>query len=187
MTKISKPRTEETDSTPEWLYYNQDIPFDAKTYERLKDRVKLWADGKNPVEWACVLTGLVKGVNENLYEVVDDFYELPIYDVCRRQNQLAILVEDILKVHNGKKYIIGLLHTHPSGNLAPTPFDIYMFMHLDLQIGRSLRYLIVGPDSQQEIYHFQKLWDTGGFSDLSKKVQLDISRRKGGEHTVKED
>jgi len=169
------------DSTPEWMR-SEGISCDRRTYERIMDRVKLWTEGRNPVEWACVLTGgVIKMVKGEPHQVVDDFYELPIYDVTRRQNYLSILVEDILRIHAIKKHIVGLVHTHPSGDLKPSTFDMYLFMHLDLQIGRPLKYVIFNPEGEHEVFDFQGLWDHGAFADLSKKVKADMKKARGGE------
>ncbi len=151
--------------------------FHPSVLDRLQDQIDLWtADKKDPTEWACVVTG--KGPHE-----IDDFIVLPHYDVCRRRNSLSILVKDIRRIARHGKRIVGLLHTHPSGNLDLTPFDYMLFLQLEYEIesmtgskDRGLVYSVAGPGGDMALYVFQKLRDHGVFHSNSGLLRIESEK-----------
>jgi len=82
--------------------------------------------------------------------------------------------------------VIGLLHTHPSGSLAPSDFDYQLFLHLDLRIGRWLKYLIAGPDGRSAVYCTMESWNPEKFAELSRKIKSEEKEGKGGEKHAEE-
>ncbi len=166
------------ESPPDWTFFEDEIPFKTPTLERLKDRIRLWTnDPRNGIEWACVLTGKMEEVEEKAPPVVDDFVVLPNYDMYRRQNRLPVLIGDIRRIRDHGKMLIGLLHTHPSGNLAPSDSEVSFFISTDLKVHKMV-YIIAGPDDRRVVYHFKNLYNEEEYQNLSVKMRQEEKRVK---------
>lgn len=162
----------------EHLIHKGTIALPPELDDRIKERIKLWSQGKNQVEWPCVLTGHMRASKDLILYEVTDFFELPSYN-ANRQHGLLICLDDVLKVAE-KNFIVALLHTHPSGNLIPSASDLATFLAVDNLLGRPLLYIIASPDDKKLILSFEKCRDCkhSPFKLLGKQ---NTRKQKGGE------
>ena len=135
--------------------YNGEIPFEQNVWERIKERVEIFSGSDNPVEWGCVLIGKPKVLEAEAIVPVMDNIELPLWDLSRTRG-LSILLDDIVRISK-KKFVVGLLHSHPNDVLMPSSSDLATFLYTDTLVGRPLIYMIVSPNTQRKplILHFK--------------------------------
>lgn len=125
------------------------IPFEPGVWHRIHDRVELWSESKNPMEWACVLISQPKVEKDKAIVPVVDFIELPVWELSRSRG-LSFLIDDVIKIAE-KKFVAGVLHSHPSGDLTPSSSDWATFIYLDAILGRPLLYLIISPKKKKPL------------------------------------
>jgi len=160
----------------------EEIPFETKTWNKILERIQMWSkDRQNPIEWCCVLIGKPKEVDGKNTFAVTDFYELPVFNLSRRQG-LSIVLEDVLRIAE-KYWVIGLLHTHPDGDLFPSSADFATFLYCDVLMKRSLVYIIASPDGRTEIYTFARCHQCplNSFFDRFVRKREELDKANGGE------
>jgi len=135
--------------------YHEEIPFEQSVLERIQERVGIFSSSDNPVEWGCVPIGKPKVLKDEAIVPVTDFVELPLWNLSRSKG-LSILLDDILKISK-RKFVVGLLHSHPNDDLMPSSSDLATFLYTDVLLGRPLIYMIVSPNKQRKplILHFR--------------------------------
>lgn len=153
------------------------IPFKPNVWYRTQDRVELWSKSENPMEWACVLISQPKVEKDKPIVPIVDFIELPIWQLSRNRG-LSFLIDDVIRIAE-KKFVAGLLHSHPNGDLTPSSSDWATFTYLDVILGRPLLYMIVSPDKNRKplIIHFKACHKCpNSFLNILKKI-----KKRGGE------
>ncbi len=162
----------------EQLIHKGTIALPPELDDRIKERIKLWSQGKNQVEWPCVLTGQMRASKDLILFEVTDFYEIPSYN-ANRQHGLLICLDDVLRVAD-KNFVVALLHTHPSGNLLPSVSDLATFLAVDNLLGRPLLYIIASPDGKKLILSFERCRDCE-HSPFKLLAKQNARKQKGGE------
>lgn len=136
----------------ECYIYQGKIALASQLEKKIEERLFLWSKSSMPVEWACVLIGAIRLDGEEEVPIVEDFFELPAFNL-NREHGLVINLNDIARIAE-KFYVIGLYHSHPSGDLMPSPSDIATFLYTDILIGRPLLYIIASPGGSKLILSF---------------------------------
>jgi proteasome lid subunit RPN8/RPN11 len=157
--------------------YEGEVPFEPGVWNRIMDRVEIWSDPGNPLEWACGLIVKPRVDKNEAIVPVTDFVEMPVWALSRSHG-LSFLIDDFLRVA-AKMFIIGELHSHPDGNLLPSSSDWATFTYLDAMLGRPLLHLIVGPDRKRKplIIHFETCYKCpNSFLKILEKI-----KENGGE------
>lgn len=157
--------------------YSGKIPFEPGVWHKIQDRVEFWSNSSNPMEWGCVLIGKPKVEKKEAIVPIVDFFELPIWQLSRSRG-LSFLIDDVVRIAE-KKFVAGLLHSHPNGDLTPSSSDWATFTYLDAILGRPLLYMIVSPDKNRKplIIHFGACHKCrSSFLNIFKKI-----KQKGGE------
>jgi hypothetical protein len=157
--------------------FDGEVPFETGVWHKIQDRVELWSKSENPMEWACVLVSQPKVEKNEAIVPIVDFIELPIWQLSRSHG-LSFLIDDVVRIAE-KKFVAGLLHSHPNGDLTPSSSDLATFLYLDAIMGRSLLYLILAPDKNKKplIIHFEACHKCpNSFLKIFKKI-----KEKGGE------
>jgi proteasome lid subunit RPN8/RPN11 len=157
--------------------FNGEIPFEPGVWHKIQDRVELWSKSDNPMEWACVLIGQPKVEKNEAIVPIVDFIELPIWQLSRTHG-LSFLIDDVLRIAE-KKFVAGLLHSHPNGVLNPSSADWATFTYLEAMLRRPLLYIIMGPSKDRKplIIHFEACHKCpNSFLKIFKKI-----KEKGGE------
>lgn len=143
--------------------------------EKIQERITLWSNSKPPSEWSCVGTGKLLLKDDDVIPLVQDFYELPAWNL-NRQHGYTVCLDDIARIAQ-EHFVIALIHSHPSGNLFPSSGDLATFLYADLLIERPLVYIIAGPDGSKLILSFAKCW---GCKDSFFKLILQMSKTSSG-------
>jgi len=155
--------------------YLEEIPFDEEVWHKIQDRIKIWSDSKNPVEWACLLISKPRVEKDKAIAPIVDFIELPLWEISRNRG-LNFLIDDVARIAK-EKFVVGLLHSHPSGDLTPSSSDWATFLYLDSILGRPLLYIIMSPHKPKPlVIHFERCHKCPySFLNLLKEI------KKGGE------
>jgi len=157
--------------------FKGNIPFESGIWHRIQDRVELWSKSNNPMEWACALISQPKVEKNEAIVPIVDFIELPIWQLSRSHG-LSFLIDDVIRMAE-RKFVAGLLHSHPNGDLTPSSSDWATFTYLDAILGRPLLYIIISPDKKRKplIIHFEACHKCSN-SFLNFLVKI---KEKGGE------
>lgn len=148
------------------------IPFESGVWRRIQDRVELWSKSNNPMEYGCALISQPKVEKNKAIVPIVDFIELPIWQLSRSHG-LSFLIDDVVRIAE-KKFVVGLLHSHPNGDLSPSSSDWATFTYLDAILGRPLLYMIVSPDKERKplIIHFGACHKCpNSFLNILKKIK----------------
>lgn len=157
--------------------FNGEVPFVPGIWRKMQDRVELWSKTGNPMEWACALVSQPKVDKNKAIMPIVDFIELPIWQISRTHG-LSFLIDDVIRIAE-KKFVAGLLHSHPNSDLTPSSSDWATFVYLDAMLGRPLLYMIVSPDRNRKplIIHFEACHKCpNSFLKILKEI-----KEKGGE------
>jgi len=152
--------------------------------KRFWDRVKLWSSGKNAIEFASIGVGKIQEIEDEgerftmLY--VDDFIDLPAYNLYRKYSFTAA-IEDIRKVLESKFSIL-MIHTHPSGDLEPSPDDKALALIADQINKRPLLHIIVNSKGEKKIFNFLSCWNC----PHNPFYKVKGGRKKVGNHSREE-
>lgn len=167
-----KKRSKENLKSFKPFIFSGRIPFESSVWHRIQDRVELWDKPNTPMEWACVLISQPKVEEDKAIVPVVDFIELPVWELSRSRG-LSFLIDDVIRIAK-KKFVAGLLHSHPNGDLTPSSSDWATFTYIDAILGRPLLYVIVGPDKDKKplIIHFEACHKCpNSFLNLFKKIK----------------
>ncbi len=172
--KPEKKKQKIVDSLKPFVYL-EDIPFEPEIWSKIQDRIDIWSNSKNPVEWACLLISKPKVEKDKAIAPIVDFIELPMWHLSRNRG-LTFLIDDVVRIAK-EKFVVGLLHTHPNGDLTPSSSDWATFTYLDAILGRPLLYIIISPSKPKPlIIHFGRCHECpNSFFNLFKVI------KKGGE------
>lgn len=147
--------------------------------KKIQERITLWSNNKPPSEWSCVGTGKLLLQEDDALPLIQDFYELPAWNL-NRQHGYTICLDDIARIAQDH-LVLTLIHSHPSGKLFPSSGDIATFLYTDLLLGRPLIYIIAGPNGSKLILSFGKCWECqDSFFNLIRKMSRENS---GGERS----
>lgn len=124
-----------------------DVPMDEKIVEKVEQRIEVWS-GVNKVEWAAVLTGSKDS------ERATDFFELPVFDLSRRQGLPAFL-EDVQRIDKDH-HVLGLLQSSPEGRLFPSSTDFATFVYMEMILKRKLDFVMCAPSGGKEAYELSR-------------------------------
>ena len=157
--------------------FSGEIPFEPGVWHRIQDRVEFWSKSSNPMEWACALISKPKVEKNEAIVPIVDFIELPIWQLSRSHG-LSFLIDDVIRIAE-KKFVAGLLHSHPNGDLTPSSSDWATFTYIDAILGRPLLYIIMSPEKKKKplIIHFGACHRCpNSFLNILKKI-----KKSGGE------
>lgn len=140
----------EKEEFPECFVYKGTLLLLPEVARKIDDVVKTWKDK----ETGFVLTGENKIVDNAFVHVVNDFYELPTYDV-NRTNKLIISLGDIAEIAK-KKNIIAIEHVHPSSVPWPSLADLATMISVDVLLQKPILHIIANPEGKRLILSFQK-------------------------------
>jgi len=124
---------------------------------RVSEMVALWST--NPArEWACILLGELRVVGGTPHLVVTEIVDLP--PLASSSTFLVGALDDVRRIVEfyGER-VVGTLHTHPSGDLYPSPEDMTFFIACDLIAGKPLKHVIVAPSGDSVVYSLYRCWN----------------------------
>jgi proteasome lid subunit RPN8/RPN11 len=154
--------------------FNGEIPFEPRVWHGIEERARFWT-----IEYACTLIGEPKVENDEAIVPVSGFFDLPVWQLSRSQG-MSFLIDDVVRLAK-EKFVVGLLHTHPSGDLTPSSSDWATFTYLDALLGRPLLYMIMSPDKNRKplIIHFEACHNC---PNSFLKILEKIKEKRGEEH-----
>jgi proteasome lid subunit RPN8/RPN11 len=173
-------RVREKEEFPECFVYKGTLLLLPRVAKKTDDVARTWKDK----ETGFVFTGEEKIVDNALVHVVDDFYELPTYDI-NRTNKLVISLGDIDEIAR-KKNIIAIEHIHPHSEPWPSLADIATMISIDILLQKPILHIIANTEGKRLILSFQKCHECeNSFFKflLFKKTEV---KRKNGQHTFPE-
>lgn len=156
--------------------FNGEVPFEPGVWHRAQDRVELFSHFTIAMTWAAALVGQPKVEENEAIVPIVDFIELPIWQI--KTQCLSFLIDDVVRIAE-RKFVAGILCSHPNGDLTPSSSDWATFTYLDAILGRSLLYMIMSPDRERKplIIHFEACHKCpNSFLKILEEI-----RKKGGE------
>jgi len=173
-------RVREKEEFPECFIYKGTLLVLPHVAKKSNDVATTWKDK----ETGFVFTGEDKIVDNALVHLVDDFYELPTYDV-NRTNKLVISLGDIEEIAR-KKNIIAIEHIHPHSEPWPSLADLATMLSIDILLQKPILHIIANTDGKRLILCFQKCHECENsfFKFLfSKRTEV---KKENGQHTLPE-
>ncbi|MDI6826808.1 MAG: hypothetical protein QMD36_06565 [Candidatus Aenigmarchaeota archaeon] len=173
-------KVSEKEEFPECFIYKGTLLLLPEVAKKIDDVVKTWKDK----ETGFVLTGEDKIVDNALVHVINDFYQLPTYDV-NRTNKLIIALDDIKEIAK-KKNIIAIEHVHPNSEPWPSLADIATMISIDILLHKPILHIIANTEGKRLILSFQKCHECeNSFFKflLSKRMEV---KKENGKHSFPE-
>ena len=168
---LKKGRKKHFDAVNPFIFKGE-IPFVPSVWCRLQDRIEIYSRPNNPVEYGSALISQPKVKNNVGIVPIVDFVDLPIWHLSRSRG-MSFLIDDVIRIAE-KKFVVGLLHSHPNGDLTPSSSDWATFTYIDAILGRPLLYVIVSPDKNRKplIIHFESCHKCpDSFLNVFKKIK----------------